>query len=228
MKYSITTSPLVPVIMAITLIYQLNLKYMWAYPGKAILILAFFTTTGFSCFKSRTHFDAFTVNCPKCDDFPGGYYQIILDDGNTTTVRLECNSTRKFNIQHNTEFDLTLYLDRNGRCSENNTPLGAAEIGQEIGEVNITEPPMMDLLDVKINATDSNTYEFYYSQDQCTQPFYNPNSTNPNLLVKINRDTTLTIAVVPDKNMDLKVTKRGEVIYDENLQFQRSKISIEL
>lgn len=201
---------------------------MRAFPGKAILLLAFFTTTGFSCFKTRTHFDSFIIHCPQCDDFPGGFYRIILEDGNTTKVRLECNSTRKFNIQHDSEFGLNLYLDRNSRCPENNTPLGIAEIGQEIGEVNISEPPLMNLLQVKITAAEPDTYDFYYSQDQCTLPNYASNTDYPNLHVKVSRDTTFTIAVVPDKVMELKVKKRGEVIYDEDLQFQRTLFTIEL
>jgi hypothetical protein len=201
---------------------------MRAFPGKAILLLAFFTTTGFSCYKSRTHFDSFIINCPECDEFPGGFYRIIMDNGNTTSVRLECNSTRKFNIQHHTEFGLNLYLDRNSRCTENNTPLGTAEIGQEIGEVNISEPPLMNLLQVKITATEPDIYDFYYSQDQCTLPNYVSNADYPNLQVKVSRDTTFTIAVVPDKAMELMVKKRGEVVYDDNIQFQRTLFTIEL
>lgn len=201
---------------------------MWGYPGKALLLLAFFTTTGFSCYKSRTYFHSFNVHCPPCDDYPGGYYRIILEDGNTTSVRMECNSTRKFNIQHYSEWGLAVYLDRNNRCIVNDIPLLVSEADEELGPVNISDPPLMDLLEVKINASEPAPYEFYYSQDQCTLSYYAANPNNPGIQVTVHKDTILTIAVVPDKALELMVKKKGEVVYDENLTFQRSPIRIEL
>ncbi len=201
---------------------------MWEYPGKALLLIAFFTTTGFSCYKSRTYFDVFTVNCPKCDDYPGGYYKIILEDGKATTVRMECSSSRKFNIQHNSEWGLAIYLERNNGCIENDIPLAVTEMDQEIGAIDISEPPLMDLLKIKIKASEPTPYEFYYSQDQCTLSYYASTSYNPEYQVTVNKDTTLTFAVVPDKELGLMVKKRGEIIYDENLTFQRNPINIEL
>ena len=186
-----------------------------------ILMLAFFTLSGFTCYRETTFFDEFTLISASSTEYPDGYYRVIVvtDFERYTTIEIPCGKTENFYLKYNTTHGYDKYLDRN-QCLYENENLQAEN---EVIELN--SRPFLDLLN--IHFTQPGDYIIALKADSCMYNYYG-NDIIKNQRLTVKTDTSVLIGVIPDSSQYLRIDFLGAPIYENTVKTGSSIIDINL
>ncbi len=186
-----------------------------------ILILAFFTLSGFTCYRETTFFDEFTLVATPSAEYPKGYYRVIVQTDNEryTTLEIPCGKTENFHLKYNTTYGYDKYLDRNQCLYENEY------LDSENEVIELKSRPFLDLLN--IHFTQPGDYIIALKADSCIYNYYGKDIIkNQRLTVK--SDTSVLIGVIPDSSQYLRIELLGAPIYENLIKTGTNNIDIDI
>lgn len=186
-----------------------------------ILLLAFFTLSGFTCYKEVTLFDEFTLVAAPNADYPEGYYRVIVttDDVRYTTFDIACGKTENYFLKYNTTYGSSKWLDRN-QCLNQNEYLQSEN---EIYELN--SRPYLDLLQVHFSKPGK--YLIDLRPDDC----FSYNSAFDilhNQTIDVKSDTSVLMGVIPDSSQYLRIELLSTVLFENTIKTGTSLIEVDL
>lgn len=186
-----------------------------------ILILAFFTLSGFTCYRETTLFDEFTIVAASNQDYPNGYYRIIIgtDNERYTSFNVPCGKTEEFHLKYNTTYGNEKWLDRN-ECIAYNQYLQS-----ETTIFEINSRPFLDLLQLHFNSP--GIYKLVLNSDSCSL-YGIGNDPWGNKTLEVKADTTITMGVIPDSSQYLRIELQGSPIFENRIKTGRIPIDIDL